>query len=83
MPRSVLEPLVLEAQSAIFWKVSRKEEKAVEVARSWVCSLALLHRNSSNRGRPAWGCKDSLLRRCQEQVLWMRCHERENKEEKG
>ena len=50
MPRSVLEPLVLEAQSAIFWKVSRKEEKAVEVARSWVCSLALLHRNSSNRG---------------------------------
>ena len=53
MPRSVLEPLVLEAQSAIFWKVSRKEEKAEEVARSWVCSLELLHRNSSNRGRPA------------------------------
>ena len=44
-------PLVLEAESAIFWTVSRKEPKDDMVELSWDCNEELLVRRESNRGK--------------------------------
>jgi hypothetical protein len=43
--------LVLEAASAIFWRVSRKELKLEMVEWSWDWSEELLIRSESNRGK--------------------------------